>query len=341
MSDINYNLMADLIIYEHNSIKPDWEDTFTGYNKLVKFNSQTISVSLSTIYSNSMTLKNKPYLDEPNYIIIKNLDTNTQLASWVIGDNFKDLNNKYLEAFMYSESVLTIGILGVHRTFGVWLFDLANSQLLSHSIAHSVTKFEIVGQKFFIIKPKESLIIKMYTWSNLTHMDNLDEPVCTLHSAYQIYPINWSSSSIGHFSSIAYVRVFRALGKTLEFLDGNFQLVVTHNICDLFPDYQPIPKEKANGHETRRTITVNANCLLFFEHKPYFNYDGSIAIGYTNCYCWDFTTNSQVKFPNYELEHHIHSVIPFRDAKNPFKVKYIFNGVHNLNVISKICEPIG
>ncbi len=340
MSDINYKQMADSIVYEHNSIKPDWEDKFTGYNKLVKFNGQTISVSLSTVYPNNMTLKDKPYLDEPNYIKIKNLDTNTQLASLIIENNFKDLNNKYLEAFMYSESVLFIGIHGVDWTFGVWLFDLVNSQLISHTIANLVTKFEIVGQKYFIIRSMDSLIIKVYTWANLTHMDNLDEPVCTLHSAYQIYPINWGSSSIGHFSSIAYVRVFRAFGKKLEFLNGDFQLVVTHNVWDLFPDYQQIPKEKANGRETRRTITVNANCLLFFEHKPYFNYDGSIAIGYTNCYCWDFTTNSQVKFPNYELEHHVHSVIPFRDAKDPFKVKYIFNGVHNLNVISKVYEPI-
>ena len=315
MSDNNYKQMADSIVYEHGSIEPDGEDKFTGYNKLVKINGQTISVSLSTVYPNSITLKELSNdTNEPNNIQIKNLDTNIQIASWVIGDNFKDLNNKYLEAFMYSESVLFIGIHGVDWTFGVWLFDLVNSQLISHTIANSVTKFEIVGQKYFIIRPRDSLIINVYTWSNLTHMDNLDEPVCTLHSAYQIFPINWSSSSIGHFSSIEYVRVFRALGKKLEFLNGDFQLVVTHNICDLFPDYQSIPKEKTNSHETRRTINVNANCLLFFEHKPYFNYDGSIAIGYTNCYCWDFTTNSQVKFPNYELEHHVHSVIPFRDA---------------------------
>jgi hypothetical protein len=93
-------------------------------------------------------------------------------------------------------------------------------------------------------------------------------------------------------------------------------LVVTLNVCDLFPDYQPFTSEQLTNpfYKFKKLISVNENCLLYVE-KMQFAYNV-----HKNVYCWDFTTNSQVKFTNLISKFNIDYVVPFHSAN---KIKFI------------------
>ncbi len=65
--------MADSIVYEHDGIQFD-SNGFADCYKLIQWNGQTISVAIEG--SN----KSNP----PKSLIIKNLDTGSQLVKWLI-----------------------------------------------------------------------------------------------------------------------------------------------------------------------------------------------------------------------------------------------------------------
>ena len=155
-------------------------------------------------------------------------------------------------------------------------------------------------------------------------MNNLSEPVFTIDFVSRLYPINWSSSAIGHLSSVEFVQTF-GNSEHVKLLDKNFNMVMDLNIKDLFLNYQLNELNKSDDNVIDEVptvkITVNANCLLYLEHKPKckITKDKHIIISQTHCYCWDFTANNPVTFSISKLNHNIRSVVPFRNYQNQIK----------------------
>ncbi len=153
--------------------------------------------------------------------------------------------------------------------------------------------------------------------ANLLNLENITEhPLYTCKRESNLFPINWSASSIKKFNSVRFVQTH--LDSTqLDFLDGNFSLVITLKIGDLFPDYQPIP------NSTKKQI-VNDNCLLFME-----KFDGNLGDDNsnekTNYYCWDFSYNQPIIFTNNILINKNYYLTPYRDFTNitTGKIKHV------------------
>lgn len=337
--------MADSIVYEHNRIVRNEQGEFDGSVKLVQFNEQTISVSLGIITNSN----DDDEIQEQNCISIRNLDTGKNIAYWTIG-SVSEYFTPDLEVFMYSDTVLFIGMSGIgiemNVNFTVWICDLVNMQLLIEWTFAHISKIIPIGNQHFMLTNKNGdLPAEIFTWSNLMHLDNLDKPVCSFHHDYRLFPINWNGSSIDQFKTIAFVKT-RAHSEQVELLDGNFSSVITLDVRTLFPDYQPVSKEKfskyfSNGENLCKYVTANANCLLYVEFIQAVSSPWSdFSPGYTNFYCWDFTTNSQVKFPNFKLDYTTigHKARCFRDSAG--KIKWAIYQENYSKSIGKICELV-
>ncbi len=333
--------MANSIVYEHNSIVRDEQGEFDGSVKLVQFNGQTISVSLGIITDSNDDD------EKENCISITNLDTGKNIAYWTIGSVSKYfMPTPNLEVFMYSDSVIFIGMSGMDINYTVWLCDLVNMQLLIEWTFKKIRGIYPIGNQYFMITHSNSdLPAEIFTWSNLMHLDNLDSPIYAVHCDERLFPINWDSSSIDQLKSIAFVKT-RVHSEQVEFLDENFYPVMSLDVRTMFQDYQPVSKEIFSkyfpgGENLCKYVTANANCLLYVEliqavRSPWPDF----APGYINCYCWDFTTNSQVKFPSYVLNNTTigHKARCFRDANG--KIKYSINQENYQKQIGRICESV-
>ncbi len=356
--------MAESIVYEHDEIKPNENNEVPGSYRLVKFNDQVISVSIQDRVIKpksepepipdpheiiSVKLIWQPY--KPKKVLVdlvfKNLDTNQQLDILQLAPEYANTQTTNLDVFMYSETILFVGLkaitteilggLDYHFTnYGVWIYDLENLTLQSQTNLKTVNKIIPLGKKYFSMVPTFYQHKNcVYPWSKLIDLNNLDEPVYTFERLSQLYPIDWSSSAIEHFSSCAFVQA-PLNSSQMDFLDGDFNKIITLGIQDLFPDYQQVSKENSLGvysNPSQIKISANANCLLIVKFTPA-KWTGYTVPGTINIYCWDFTANSQVKFPSYKLLNQVRSAIPFRSPAN--QIKYFAEEITSSEIWAKV-----
>ena len=225
---------------------------------------------------------------------------------------------------MYSNSILWIGLSGDY--YSGFIFDFTSGELkeISSQLKNfNIRKITPIGQKYFMLCPLNNLLniendkTYIYKCENLMFLNKFPEPVHQINRDSFLYPIDWSSSSIKHLGSIAFVQTFFK-SHQIDFLDKNFQLIITLEIGDLFPNYQWVTKARLWEDEI---ISVNANCLLYYEHIVQDNNNNDTDTGQKNIYCWDFTTNSQVFFPSYICKDRVLDIVPFRDSND--QVKYL------------------
>lgn len=115
--------MADSIVYEHDGIQFD-SNGFADCYKLVQWKGQTISVAI----------ENSKISTPPKSLIIKNLDTTNVLVKWLIDKKHEHKSTEYLDVFMYSDSILFIGLGG--SQYSGWTFDFTKNQLKKFSLNH-------------------------------------------------------------------------------------------------------------------------------------------------------------------------------------------------------------
>lgn len=333
--------MADSIVYEHPNFK--YSDVNIYNVKLVKWKNQVISV------------ESKPSLiTNLKKILIKNLSTQEIQMEFLINTEQRKLNLEIDECvhlynpsvFMYTDSILWIGYKCNYHTVGdyyynIWLVNLETSNIIKSWSIDWIGKVIPIGQQYFQIEPKENLAenyeqLNIYEWHKLVELDKPVEPVYQINKNTQLSQINWSSSSIEILCSCEFILVCSGSDQ-MDFLDKNFCKTFSLNIKDLFPDYISCPFSVKKYY-------VNANCLIFHEHlysiRSLRHTHNSSS---TKIWCWDFITNSPVKFTYNDLETNITNVIPFRT--NPTlttnKLKFfITESCKNINyTLYNVYEP--
>ncbi len=327
--------MAESIVHEHPNFK------FTNninLARLVKWKDQVILVEWDEV---SIKIKN---LDTQKSICEILYYKNTDLKK--INDAINTINTFIIynrNAFMYSPSLLWVGCNMGSKSpyntkcyYNIWLIDLDQSTCVKTWFLDwvgGIVTITPVGSKCFIIEqrasteiPETRYINKVYAWSGLLELDKPIEPVFQIKKTSTLYGINWSSSSIKQLNLSEFVQV--NLDKSLDFFDKNFNQIVTLSIKDLFPDYEPDPKVR----QEYKIISINSNCLVFYEFKE--------SIGICDVYCWDFTTNSRVKFPQNKINPINKGVYPIRASNNASKIKFFINETETwkLPFVYQICD---
>lgn len=306
--------MADSIVYTHSNCKYNHDDWKHKRFILVKWKNQVI------------ICKNKLH-----YIKVKNLDTQKPIIT--IQTCLKNLPGHYVgyenfTAFMYSDCLLWIGMKSLTSNgckfkfyYNTWLVDLEQSTCVSSLTLDIIEndptghfiKIIPVGSKYFIIEKilDQHYPTNVYPWAKLLELDKPLEPVHQINKSDSLYWVNWKSSSIKQLNSCELVQINST--NQLVFLDGNFNQILTLGLLDLFPDYKPNSQVK---------ISFNANCLALY-------------IPNTIVYCWDFTANSQVKFPQDKINQFTYQIYPIRSSGSnnvnffivdfdPYKARYSF-----------------
>ncbi len=320
--------MANSRILEHHTIKLDDKGCFSQLDHLFKYEETTISVSTTYEPNN---------YEKPNYLQIKNADTDEIIWKLELCSYLNRIKTNNLKVFIHSDSNLWIGIYNSHRD--VWIFDLSNLTWIKKLSFCQTNQIKLVGNKCFYV-PGANSTFHVYKWSDLLDPSNLTEPIYTFPRDSTLFHVDWSSSSIGKLAECVYIRQY-FMSTQIDLLDGEFKFICSSDVLDLFQNYQPlqpveldeqIEEQAINEYDTniiKFTTNIIDNILLYWEYRePIVDKDKNILkTGQTNIYCWDFTTNSQVKFSNYDLNVFIHQIIPFRalpDATNPTgKIKYI------------------
>ncbi len=342
--------MSDSIVYEHNTLPTDEANRFCPHKSLVKYNGQVLSIGTTRNYKN---------YNEPNYLVIENLDTEQEIRIQ-LDDNCRYVDSHKIKAFMFSNSVLWIGFPGNQKPQDpniddwreqpkpdqhVWIFDLDNLTYYTFISAYQIDYIKPIGQKLFAIKPCEmdlepdtaNVQYGIYEWSDLLNLSQPIQPVRMLKYSMDLYSVNWSSSSIAHLADSAYIQT-QDESYQVELYNEQFELVWGFDIRDIFPNYKPLPPINLKkiskfqrefitdtNYPTKLFISVNDNCLLLYEYRDLIEaYNGKMPVkdGLTNVHCWDFTANTEVKFSRYNLNHFITWVIPFRDSTSNI-IKYI------------------
>ena len=332
--------MSNTIVYEHNTLLTEHVSQIGQKNYLVRFREHVLSISQTSIWNNK---------DAPNDIQIINLETGEK-NKWEISPNGNYAFDNEFNVFMYSDSLLWIGIENDSLEFNtVWVVNLELFSWESINTTVPLKKIIPVGQKYFMLSPTdESEPSGLYNWTDLIKLHNPIVPIKLIPPDKRLFPVDWTSSSIGKLAACVFCCT-SVCTSMIEFWDENLELVLQLNPTDLFADYRPIPlDEDSEIEESLRDqyntidtiITVNDNCLLFYELKNLVDYRGKHIIkpGQTNIYCWDFTNNTQVKFPNYELEHFVSDVIPFRASSG--KVKYFAKEWYPAGSWTRIYESV-
>ncbi len=321
--------MSDSIVYEYSNIA--YSDNL-NLVKLVQWKEQVISIKW-----------------ELKGIKIKNITTQKSICEIDFNSiyNFKMFPGgvtacDYCEkkAFMYSHSILWIGSVlncwGLRyvnkKQYIICLIDLDLSTCVKSwcpNLTDSIRSIHPVGSKYFIVVKEESSepledrnINYVYAWTDLVKLDKTMVPVYQIKHSDSLCAVNWESSSIKQLGLSELVLI--SSENLMVFLDKNFKQILTLGISDIFSDYEPEPdSEKA-------IIKFNANCLVFYEKKK-------SNVGIFNVYCWDFTTNTQIKFPKNKIQNN--SVFfPFRttNSKVKFLVGKYLNAINYYNY--QICE---
>ncbi len=319
--------MSDTIIYEHNSIRPNNINRLPRWYHLIKSNNQVLH-----IYSESVLQGG-----DENIIVIKNLNTHEKIKFQIKLYKDASLSNR-LSTFMYSDSILWIGVgvlKGVERKNIVYTVNMQTKEIKSTITTESVETIIPIGQKYFYLESNG----KVFDWKNLVKLDNPTEPVYELLKDDGLFPIDWSSSSIGNLANSSFIKT-QIDSEFIELLDENFKFIFQLNVKDLFPNYTGLPVN-GDSDNTEIIISVNDNLLLYLDMINYEEHRGGIVPGIANCYCWDFTTNLQVKFPSIKLSHWINNVVPFRSYDNgSCKIKILSREGVNAASWSKIYESV-
>jgi hypothetical protein len=333
--------MAESIVYEHPNFKYDQNNI--NNIKLVKWKDQVISVESK--------LKSY-YITNCQKILIKNLTTQKNQIEFLINTDQRKLNMEIDESvhlydpsvFMYTDSILWIGYKCNYHTVGdyyynIWLVDLETSNIIKSWSIDWIGKVIPIGQQYFQIELRENLAenyeqLNIYEWHKLVELDKPIEPVYQINKNFQLYSINWSSSSIGLLCSCEFILVSSG-SEQMNFLNKNFCKILSLNVKDLFPDYKQYPV-------SIKKYCVNANCLIFHEYLYSMNLYNLSGTSSTKTFCWDFTTNSPVKFTYNDLETIITNVIPFRinPTLTTSKLKFfITESCKKINyTLYKVCE---
>ncbi len=337
--------MAASRILEHHSIKLDDKGCFFQLDHLFKYKETTISVS--TTYNSNNTKK-------PNYLQIKNADTDEIIWKLELCSYLNRIKTNDLKVFIHSDSNLWIGIHNSHRD--VWIFDLSNLNWTKKLSFCPASQIKLVGNKCFYV-PGANSTFQVHKWSDLLNPNNPNEPIYTFPRNSTLFDVDWSSSSIKKLAECVYIRQY-FMSTQIDLIDGEFKFICSSDILDLFQNYQPlqpveldeqIEEQVINEYDTniiKFTTNIIDNILLYWEYRePIVDKNKNILkTGQTNIYCWDFTTNSQVKFTNYDLNVFIHQIIPFRalpDATNPIgKIKYIASEYFGSKSWYKIYESV-
>jgi hypothetical protein len=308
--------MTDSIVCEHHLIDSDVKFNYSLNYYLIKYNLNIISVKTS--YTGTDTL-------EPNIITIKNEDTNEIICQFPLDSDCEHRPSAHLKVFMYLDTILWIGIDG-NKYHNVWLVDLVNLTWERKLSKFPIKAIRLVGQKCFYIRPEINLPdpCKVFPWTYLTQLDNSYEPVYEFSQGSGLVYLNWSSSSISYLTNCVYSRLY-VNSTCIDLLDENFFKIINLNIQDLFPNYQPLKSNLFDQSDNKLDthIEVNNNILLYYEYiEPVYTYPEKtlVKLGQTNIYCWDFTYNTQVNFPNYKTELFTCLVKPYRTSNN--KVAY-------------------
>lgn len=317
--------MADSIVYEYpgftytdtdyNCVKlVKWKDLTCEFNKIQE---QVISVEIKT------NVKKNKYKNQ-TIIVYNVLDKLKVLGEFANTENLKPINESNgaysfsnLSVFMYTQSILWIGCQkyyfdSCHNYYCFWLFDLVQLKLIKSWAVNWIEKIILVGQKYFQIIPyKKTKQINIYSWSDLERLDKPIEPVFKFSTYDNLYSIDWSSSAIEYLGSVEFVLVVKSSDR-LNFLDKNFNKIFTLSLHDLFPELdQNVQSNSPIQINWEKKYIGNENCLLYWKDFGHFNY----------IYCWDFTANSQINFPNgKKIKKKLFDIVPFRSGN---KIKFL------------------
>ncbi len=325
--------MSDTIIYEHPTITFNNKNQLPYRYNLVKFNNQVLHIYTESVLPGG----------NPNIVVIKNLNTQEQIK-FMVELNKKSFLSDRLSTFMYSDFVLWIGVGVMGYSDIAYIVNMQTKEIkrtiLTGSVEivvpKSIETIVPIGQKYFQFESNG----KVFTWNNLVQLDNSAEPVYVLSDEDALlFPINWSSSSIDTLANSSFIKT-KTDSEFIELLDENFKFIFQLNVKDLFPDYINLPLNE-DYDDPDFIISVNDNLLLYVDILNYVQHPGGITPGVANCYCWDFTTNSQVKFPSIKLSHWINNVVPFRSYNNgSCKIKFLSREGQNASQWSKIYESV-
>lgn len=153
----------------------------------------------------------------------------------------------------------------------------------------------------------------VFTWESLTRLGDPISPVVVGKPGTQYYPIAWCQRYRASFVAVN--------GTTLEFLDAELKTMFSTNIFSFFPDYKKLTHPDSSVlYEPDYLITINDNCLLYYEWYNVIDQKWGDIEGCESKYCLDLTTGQSIPFSNKPLDYFVTDLFPFRDFDGIIKL---------------------
>ncbi len=219
----------------------------------------------------------------------------------IVLDNQLHFLDKYkIKVIEYSDNILWVGY---QQSF--YIVDMISMSAHKYSSSINTQCIKPIGREYWSGPVYENFKVPIYTWDLLTRLEPDMVPTLSIDKFTQIYPVTIPGTRI-QFVAISQM--------SLLFLDREWKTVDTLDILDIFPNYTKLTHpDNGVDNELQSLITVNDNCLLYYEWFDVIDNKWGDVAGCESKFCWDFTNGQAIPFANKQLDYFVTNVFPFRD----------------------------
>ncbi len=219
--------------------------------------------------------------------------------------------SKYsLNVIEYSNNILWVGYSnGIEHSF--YIVDMVSQ--ISHKYQSALdTRLIIpIGRDYWMYVIDKKSSVPIFTWESLTRLEPNMIPILVIESDTILCPVTIPGTNVS-FVSIC--------NRTIDFLNWELETISSTNVINFFSNYSQLTHPSFANSELKYLVTVNDNCLLYYEWFDVIDSNRGDISGCESILCFDFTTEKIIPFTNKQLDYFVTDIFPFRDFDGVIKL---------------------
>jgi hypothetical protein len=234
----------------------------------------------------------------------------SQNGTIILDDQIFCFDKYKINIIEYSDNILWIGY-----EYSFYILDMHTRSAHKYLSVFDARLIKPIGRDYWMYAIDENSSVPIFTWDLLTRLEPNMIPTVIVEPGTKVHPVTLADSAVNFFA----IR-----NNTIQLLNREFKKINTANVLDFFPHYTKLthPGVFNNGDEVvmQHLITVNDNCLLYYEWFDVIECRWGDIEGCESKYCYDFTTSRVVPFENEPLDYYVNGIFPFRDFDGHVKL---------------------
>ena len=232
----------------------------------------------------------------------------------IVLDSNISANSAYTtNAIVYFNNFLWVGYSCEFDKFYFCIVDLQSRISRKYESALNPKFIKPVGRDYWTYTIDETSSVPVFTWESLERLGNPISPVVIDEPGTKYYSVEWR-----RWRDVCFVAVN---GKTLKFVNRELSILFFKDVREFFPQYKKLTHPNSSVlYDPDYLITINDNCLLYYEWYNVIEQKWGDIEGCESKYCWNFITEQSVPFAHKILDYYVTNLFPFYDFDGIIKL---------------------